>query len=230
MRSGATEKEQKLIVIGDIHGKIDRYLKLVVRFRGEPSVQLGDFGIGFPGDEPLPPLPGNAWFIRGNHDNPEAARLHGNYLGDYGCKTIDGMRIFYLSGAWSSDQWHRTEGVNWWREEELRVAELEAAVDLYAKVNPEIVLTHDGPDEAVRSLHATGSAHKEINRTATGNALNAMLDVHRPRKWIFGHWHTRFRRQIGGTEFRCLPELGWCRIQGDFEASRSQRLLGKQRQ
>jgi hypothetical protein len=156
-----------LIVIGDIHGKMDRYLKLVVRFRGEPSVQLGDFGIGFPGDEPLPRLPGNAWFIRGNHDNPGAARSHGNYLGDFGCKTIDGIGIFYLSGAWSSDQWHRTEGVNWWRDEELRVAELEAAVDLYAKVKPQIVLTHDGPDEAVRSLLAGQSAHKELTRTST---------------------------------------------------------------
>lgn len=34
--------------------------------------------------------------------------------------------------------------MNWWRDEELRVAELEAAVDLYAKVKPQIVLTHDG--------------------------------------------------------------------------------------
>lgn len=213
-----------MIVIGDIHGKTERYLKLLSRHRGEPSVQLGDLGIGFPGDESLPPLPGNTWFIRGNHDNPEAARSHGNYLGDYGCKTIDGIRIFYLSGAWSSDQWHRTEGVNWWRDEELSVAELQAAVDLYARVKPEIVLTHDGPEEAVRSLLAAHSAHKENNRTATGGALNAMLDAHRPGKWIFGHWHTRFRKKIGGTEFRCLPELTWCRIAGDFaEAARPRR-------
>ena len=104
--------------------------------------------------------------------------------------------------------------MNWWRDEELRVAELEAAVDLYEKLKPEIVLTHDGPDEAVRSLLAGQSAHKELTRTSTGNALNAMLEAHRPRKWIFGHWHTRFRQKIGGTEFRCLPELGWCRIHG----------------
>lgn len=206
-----------MIVIGDIHGKVDRYLKLLARHPGEPSVQLGDFGIGFPGDDPLPPLPSNAWFLRGNHDNPEAARSHANYLGDYGSRTIDGIRIFFLSGAWSCDQWHRTEGINWWRDEELRVAELRAAFDLYEKLKPEIVLTHDGPDEAVRSLLDGQAAHKELTRTSTGNALNAMLDVHRPAKWIFGHWHKRFRRRIGGTEFRCLPELAWCRIQGDLE-------------
>lgn len=205
-----------MIVIGDIHGKTDRYLKLLGRHRGEPSVQLGDFGIGFPGDE-LPTLPGYAWFIRGNHDNPEVARSHANYLGDFGSRTIDGIRIFFLSGAWSCDQWHRTEGVNWWRDEVLSVAELQAAVDLYGKLKPEIVLTHDGPDEAVRSLLGDQPAHKELTRTSTGKALNAMLDVHRPAKWIFGHWHTRFRRRIGGTEFRCLPELAWCRIQGDLE-------------
>jgi hypothetical protein len=211
-----------LIVIGDIHGKTERYLKLLSRHCGEPSVQLGDFVIGFPGDGPLPAVPDNAWFLRGNHDNPEAARSHENYLGDYGSRTIDGIRIFYLSGAWSSDQWHRTEGVNWWRDEELGVAALEAAVDLYAKMKPQIVLTHDGPDEALRSLLADRSAHKELNRTATGGALNAMLEAHRPGKWIFGHWHTRFRKKIGGTEFRCLPELGWCRIPGDFKKTERQ--------
>lgn len=46
-----------MIVIVDIHGKVERYLKLLARYPGEPSVQLGDFGIGFPGDEPLPPCP-----------------------------------------------------------------------------------------------------------------------------------------------------------------------------
>lgn len=79
------------------------------------------------------------------------------------------------------------------------------------------MLTHDGPDEAVRSLLDGQVAHKELTRSSTGNALNAMLEVHRPRKWIFGHWHTRFLREIGGTEFRCLPELAWCSIPGDFE-------------
>ena len=218
-----------MIVIGDIHGKVDRYLKLLARHPGEPSVQLGDFGIGFRGDQPLPNLPGNAWFLRGNHDNPEAARSHGNYLGDFGSRTIDGIKFFYLSGAWSCDQWHRTEGVNWWRDEELGVAELQGAVDLYVKLKPEIVLTHDGPDEAVRPLLAAWSAHKELSRTATGGALNAMLEAHRPRKWIFGHWHYRFRRQIGGTEFRCLSELGWCRIHGGFKKQAVARRLRSKR-
>lgn len=93
-----------MIVIGDIHGKTYQYLKLLDRRRGEPSVQLGDFGIGFPGDKPLPSLPSNAWFLRGNDDNPGSARSHGNYPGDYGCRMIDGIQIFYLSGAWSFDQ------------------------------------------------------------------------------------------------------------------------------
>ena len=209
-----------MIVIGDVHGKTDQYLKLLIRRHGEPSVQLGDFGIGFPGDEPLPPLPANAWFFRGNHDNPEEARSHKNYLGEYGCRTIDGIEFFFLSGAWSSDQWLRTEGLNWWRDEELSYTDLQAAVELFAKMKPDIVLTHDGPEEAIRALLADQFAHKEFARTATGGALNAMLDAHRPRTWIFGHWHTRFRQRIGGTEFRCLPELSWCRIPGDFGRNR----------
>jgi len=203
-----------LLVIGDIHGNVASYLKLLNRYKGEPSVQLGDFGIGFLGDGPLPPLPDNAWFLRGNHDNPEAARSHPNYLGDFGLKKIGGVSVFFVSGAWSSDQWWRTEGVNWWRDEELSLVELQTAIDLYAQIKPDIVLSHDGPDAAIEALHSGGFVHKDLIPTRTGQALNAMLETHRPKKWIFGHWHTRFRKQIGGTEFRCLPELGWCHILG----------------
>jgi hypothetical protein len=141
---------------------VDGYLKLLAHYRGEPSVQLGDFGIGFPGDGPLPPLPDNAWFLRGNHDNPEVARSHGNYLGDYGYRTIDGIRFFFLSGAWSCDQCHRTEGVNWWRDEELGIADLEAAVELYTKAKPDVVLTHDGPEEAIRASLAIGQRTRNL--------------------------------------------------------------------
>ena len=177
-------------------------------------MQLGDLGIGFPGDGPLPPLPDNAWFLRGNHDNPEAARSHPNYLGDFGLKKIGGVSVFDVSGAWSSDQWCRTEGVNWWRDEELNLVELQTAIDLYGEIKPEIVLSHDGPDAAIEALLSSRLGHKDHVPTRTAQALNAILETHRPQKWIFGHWHTRFRKQIGGTEFRCLPELGWCHIAG----------------
>ena len=116
------------------------------------------------------------------------------------------------------DQWHRTEGVNWWRDEELRVAELEAAVDLYAKVKPEIVLTHDGPDEAVRSLLAGQSAHKELTRTSTGNALNAMLERRTgPGSGSSGTGTPDSAGRSAAPSSAACRSSRWCRIPGTEE-------------
>jgi hypothetical protein len=201
-----------VLIVGDIHGKYASYLKLLRRYKAQPSVQIGDFGIGFPGDGPLPEFPANARFFRGNHDNPAAAWQSEHYLGDFGMTMIDGYSVFYLSGARSSDRDLRVEGKDWWPGEELPLEDLEEAVKLYAASKPEIVLTHDGPDVATREIVRTRLVHKGILPSRTAQTLNAMYDAHQPERWIFGHWHTRWRLKIGQTDFRCLPELGWCEV------------------
>jgi hypothetical protein len=73
-----------LFLIGDIHGRIDEYLKLLASrppyFR---SIALGDMYLGRLGVH-LPELPTGHKFLRGNHDDPALCRAHPNYLGDYG--------------------------------------------------------------------------------------------------------------------------------------------------
>jgi len=199
-----------VLIVGDIHGRTESYLKLLNRYAGEPSVQIGDFGVGF---VPIPELPDNAWFFPGNHDNRELCRQSSHFLGDYGVREVGGVRFFFLSGAWSIDRRMRIEGKNWWRDEELSVAELNRAVNLYQDSKPDIVLSHDGPSIATgRILARLGSLH--FAQTATGQALDAMFDIHQPAKWIFGHWHVNWRETIGSTDFRCLSELGWCQVGG----------------
>jgi hypothetical protein len=205
-----------MILVGDIHGEVKSYVKLLERYKGEPSVQLGDFGFGFSGDKTLPELPEGSWFIRGNHDNPEVARQSKHYLGDYGFREIDGHRVFFLSGAFSVDQRWRVEGVTWWRDEEMSLPELEEAIERYAQCKPDIMLSHDGPSVALNAIMSKTTVHKDRYPSRTGQALDAMLAAHQPKQWFFGHWHVRFREEINGTEFRCLPELGWCQIHGDF--------------
>ncbi len=79
-----------MIVAGDIHGLVKPYLRLLNSYKGEPSIQLGDFGFGFnkekgnPNDVGLKTedelqwlednMPANAWFFRGNHDDQKLAR------------------------------------------------------------------------------------------------------------------------------------------------------------
>lgn len=202
-----------MLIVGDIHGKTKEYQALLARHKDrlpyESSIQLGDFGVGF---VPIPPdLPENAWFIRGNHDDPTGCKLSSHYLGDYGYKEIDGIKIFYISGAWSIDRAMRVEGISWWRDEEMSVAELSKAFDLYYEVKPDIVISHDGPGQATRKMinqyRVVNDYGLTVHDTKTGYALGAMFTAHEPSKWFFGHWHDDWKSKIGKTTFQCLNEL-----------------------
>lgn len=204
-----------MLVIGDIHGKHNEYLQLLARFPDEASIQIGDFGFGF---RTFPDLPEDAWFFRGNHDSPDLCRENPNYLGDYGYREIGGVKVFFVAGAWSIDQYRRVEGVSWWRDEEMSVAELGKAFDLYLDIKPDIVLSHDGPKQATDAMLRDVSAHKPYMPTRTDQALSAMFAAHQPKQWFFGHWHIDWCGQIGNTTFRCLPELGWAQIESQEAA------------
>lgn len=204
-----------MLIVGDIHGQINPYLMLLKRFPGEPSVQIGDFGFGF---VDVPELPDNAWFFRGNHDNPDIVKKSKHNLGDFGVREIGGVKFFFLAGAWSIDHRMRLEGRDWWRDEELSIVQLNEALDLYTKEKPDIVLSHDGPDVATDLILNRYTLHKtKPIATRTGQALSAMYDTHQPELWVFGHWHVRWSKQVGRTVFRCLHELDWCQINKDNE-------------
>ncbi len=188
-----------LRIIGDVHGRIREYLALTAG--ADESIQIGDMGLGFKGVS-LPPMsPGHGWF-RGNHDSPQVCRAHKNYLGDWGYDAE--KELFWFSGADSIDKHLRREGVSWWHDEELSVAEFERALELYEQVKPRIVLSHDGPQNFIR---AAFGIHK---KSRTRQALQAAYELHQPALWIYGHHHVRREFQSPeGTYFICLPELGW---------------------
>ena len=224
-----------MIYVGDVHGKVGQ---LEWQLRHDPSwkdkqiFQVGDMGVGFKGvsfdykwskDRLL--------FIRGNHDSPEACRQHPNYAGDFGY--IPKEKLFYCGGAWSIDQAWRTEGVTWWKDEELDAVELNKAFQLYKECKPEIVATHEAPTRAaiillnqimlglgpkdkgesdpVRVPHSADYAYyKEkvgCKNTRTSQVFQQMLDVWGPKHWVFGHYHVRMDFELQGCMFHCLPEL-----------------------
>jgi hypothetical protein len=53
----------------------------------------------------------------------------------------------YIGGALSIDKAHRTEGLNWWVDEELSIQEMNSIFDKYIKEKPDIMVTHDCPEE-----------------------------------------------------------------------------------
>lgn len=209
----------KVRIIGDVHGKFGPYRELI---RDVPrSIQVGDMGVGFYrvlGDElkpsKNPPFDamsqGDHRFIRGNHDNPEVCKRHKFWIPDGSVR--DG--IFFLGGATSIDKEWRTPGIDWWEEEQLSIPELERAIDVYAAVKPDVVITHECPESIANAILAAFNRVKIFDGSRTRQALQAMFSLHQPRLWVFGHWHhsLTFDHPIimpGGksTRFICLDEL-----------------------
>lgn len=205
----------KLTVIGDIHGRTGEYMRLV-KDLPNPSIQVGDMGLGFKGVGLPPPgksMPlGDHKFFRGNHDSPEKCRRHPNYMGDWGFK--EEWSLFWVAGAWSIDRDMRIEGVTWWRDEELSYEELDKVIDAYISAKPRIMLSHDCPEIVNKVLlyDLMGPyfmAKQQCGVSRTCSALQAMLDAHQPETWIFGHYHIDKEVHAPGyrTKFICVGEL-----------------------
>jgi len=199
-------------IIGDVHGKTGDYKRLVRDMpEGQRSIQIGDMGVGFAGWRIHQMSQDHKWF-RGNHDCPEKCRAHENYLGDYGFLSED--NLFWLAGAFSIDRQWRTPGVTWWHDEELSYVELQAAISLYESHKPKFAISHEAPAKAAKFMllsldGAYFSAKLGCSMSRTAEALQAMLDIHQPDEWVFGHYHVNktFYLPNCKTKFTCVAEL-----------------------
>ena len=192
----------KTRLIGDVHGKFMGYNNLVQD--SESSIQVGDMGVGFNSreDEYLKGmiLSQRHRFIRGNHDDPAKCKGFRSCIEDGSYE--DG--VFYVGGAWSIDRAYRTEGVSWWRDEELSYADLSSLVDKHIEKEPSIIISHTAPIEVPMRM-GFNIVNSEGSRTE--KALSSMLHFHTPKLWVFGHWHQSFDEVINGCRFICLNEL-----------------------
>lgn len=209
-------------IIGDIHGRFYDYevecLKRARRHNTDTvpthSIQVGDFGIGFFSEHWHEQIA--KWqsenpthrFIRGNHDNLSKCIGMPGFVAD---GTVE-KDVMYIGGAYSIDHALRTEGVDWWRDEELTISQLHTLIDVYSEVKPRVMITHDCPTQVAWDMFlskgdaVTGSVQI---KSRTGEALQAMFDTHKPELWFFGHWHYTRSSDIHGTRFQCLGELDY---------------------
>lgn len=214
-------------LVGDIHGRFTDYdLRVSADVpRGsretpppERSIQVGDFGIGFGSlfwhdrvEEFQKKNPQHR-FIRGNHDDPARCRKMPGYIED---GTVEGD-VMMIGGAWSIDHASRTEGVSWWRDEEVSGREFDRLLRVYEATKPRVMITHDCPtkvawDMFIASGHSIGGYHQ--TKTRTGEYLQAMFDTHQPQEWYFGHWHVTRQFELYGTKFQCLGELDYIDVE-----------------
>lgn len=203
----------KTRLIGDIHGEWALYHQTAtdaINEGCERTIQVGDFGIGFAGPYWHDRVDEFHWdgthkFLRGNHDDPSRCKKMAGWIPD-GLVEND---VMFIGGAWSIDHALRTEGVSWWRDEELSMEELYRLIDVYEQVKPRVMITHDAPTDVTTEMfiHSGLSLFKGNSRTImtrTGGAFDTMLSIHRPDEWYFGHWHHPMQYKYGRTMFQCL--------------------------
>jgi len=195
--------KDSITLIGDVHGKYKRYHEIIREKDRHPyTIQLGDFGFDygtvFNVDEEKHKI------IGGNHDHYDRIIHIPHYLGDFGYSCLNGVNYFYYRGAYSIDRQYRTIGIDWWEQEQVNIDQFMKARELYREIKPDIVLTHDCPDEvSLKILDRNQRKYENL----TGWALQELLNIHQPDLWVFGHYHKSRTIQHGETKFVCLNEL-----------------------
>ena len=191
---------KNILIIGDVHGKVNEYYKILQKYKPELSIQLGDFGF----------KKEHEWFLKnidcdknkiifGNHDDTSFVSEEYS-LGNYTHFHRE-PEIMFVRGADSIDKKYRVEGQSWWRNEELSYLEMDEVIKQYVKWKPEIMITHDCPQSIREKVFGIQ------DKSLTSMGLQSMLDIHKPKLWIFGHHHKSVDVVIDDVRFICLNEL-----------------------
>lgn len=192
-----------ITIIGDVHGKYDRYYKIIRQKDYYPhTIQIGDFGFKYDTIKNIDPNCHK--ILGGNHDNYSVIGQYPHYLGDFGISSLNNIEFFYYRGAYSIDKQYRTIGIDWWEEEQLKIEQFMEARELYRKSKPKLVITHDCPECLIPYYIGF---QERIYQNLTSWALNEFFNIHQPETWIHGHYHQSKTTKYGDTTFICLDEL-----------------------
>lgn len=199
-----------LTIIGDVHGKVDKYKEIVDQC--DLSICVGDFGFEKEWNWHIDNVPfDHHYIVGGNHDYGPYLPITGRPCPSLGNFHAD-VHLFTVRGAKSIDHFHRTEGVDWFVNEELTYNEGLVAFDAYVDCKPNIVVSHDCPQSIKMLLFGYP------DKTDTNQLLEAMFEAHQPKLWVFGHYHRSVDVVINGTRFVCLNELETLTINvGDYK-------------
>ena len=119
---------------------------------------------------------GKVQFIR-----PSVIHLMRGYVYD-----LEGMKIFAMGGARSSDRMYRTVGVSWWREEMPNAEEIRRARQNLALNDNQvdIMITHDAPQSIARMIDLAKAEDDELMPF-----FDELRNTVGYRHWYFGHFH-----------------------------------------
>jgi hypothetical protein len=205
----------KITLLGDCHGKYSKYLDIVKDT--EYSIQLGDYGFNYSSLKSVDCNKHKVLF--GNHDvvftnsDGELIKPCDHILDNFGIieksSNSNIPDMFYVRGGHSIDKAYRTEGKDWFKDEELTYQQMCKAIDLYEKVKPEIVLSHETPSSMIPYVANPNFAHLDLKPSATAQTLEYMYRIHQPKFWFHCHFHIDKWYKPNETNFFCLNELSY---------------------
>ncbi len=174
----------KFCFLGDVHANLIHCLKLAEAHTDTTIIQVGDLGVGFVPLDVFYRLPSNFKFFPGNHDCRKFCHQLPHCLGDYGEAY---NKFFFVSGADSIDKAYRVEGISWWPDEELTYQQSGDCLDKWKKSKVDTLVAHDLPQ-------SFAEGYKLIyDKTLTRNLLQMMIEVRKPKLFIYGHHHKKNR-------------------------------------
>lgn len=209
---------ENVIVAGDWHGNT-AWARYVIR---EAAIALEDEPIKIilhTGDFSVWPGTAGAWdlnerlmecsnqkvyvvFVEGNHEWPEG--LKNLEIGKADSRILwipRGYRWEWydriwlgLGGAVSLDKSRRTEGVDWWPEEEITVMD---ALSIEIDGHADVMLTHECPAGVVHAFPPPPPVFHEVDIARSHRhaaLLQGIVDTVQPSHLIHGHLHIPYQR------------------------------------
>jgi predicted phosphodiesterase len=209
-----------IYLMGDTHGdftKLKRYSNYLSS--DDIIIHVGDFGIYhkvlFDWERYLFPegFPCKLMFIDGNHEDfsilynypidkktglrPIFKNLY--HIPRGSVMEIEGKLFGFLGGAESIDKAYRTEGLSWWREEQITDEDVELLVNNVANRQLDYLITHTCTEE-FRDTYFGSLSLKEW-KLPVGWEDVSMLKMSRvvktlhPKLHVFGHMHRSVREK-----------------------------------
>jgi hypothetical protein len=203
-----------IAVFGDWHGDLGWAISAIRSAEREgvrSALHVGDLGLDWPGagrgrfesklNRFLADRGMTLIVSGGNHDNWSTLAtlpIDGDGLATFrsnirvlprgGRATIRGLLVGGLGGAFSPDYRHRTEGKDWWADEEPTPGE---ARNLLEGGPVDVLITHDAPAGVPLKgdLALAADLKKRAERTRT--LLREVVDELAPPQVFCGHWHQR---------------------------------------
>lgn len=207
------------VVVGDWHGDLGwaiATIRSAAREGARTIIHVGDFALDWPGrnrgrnetrmNKYLSALRVTLILSGGNHDNwdtlqklPVQAdglatfRSNIRVLPRGGRTQIDGLVVGALGGAYSVDQQHRTEGKDWWSNEEPTLEEAQRLIKGGAL---DVLISHDVPAGVPLKSEFELPPEQIARAERTRVLLRTVVDSVAPAHVFCGHWHQRRTHEL----------------------------------